>query len=224
MSTLAQFSHGLLAILLLLSHGLQDGARAQGQLSLSGGPRLPGRPVSPPGVGGFSMHDRCEPITIPMCGDIAYNDTIFPNLMGHVNQEQAGQDMSTYVPLINIKCSPDILLFLCAMYAPVCTILDYAIPPCRALCLSAKTGCEDLMLQFDFRWPKEFDCDKFPVGGKPDEVRKNNITLFLHLSTNYFTLSFVWAMAITPDFPTPIWSTSRHPRPGRREGRENSTI
>ncbi len=119
---------------------------------------------------GFSHHDRCEPITIPMCSGIAYNDTIFPNLMGNGNQEEAGKDMSNYVPLIKINCSPDIQLFLCSLYAPVCTILDYAIPPCRALCLSARQGCEQLMLKFDFSWPREFECDHFPVGGKPDEV------------------------------------------------------
>ncbi len=31
----------------------------------------------------LAPHDRCEPITIPMCMGIAYNQTIFPNLMGN---------------------------------------------------------------------------------------------------------------------------------------------
>ena len=35
-----------------------------------------------------------------MCADIAYNETIFPNLMGQLTQDIAGQHMSQYVPLI----------------------------------------------------------------------------------------------------------------------------
>ena len=77
----------------------------------------------PSGAGFSQRNKRCEPITIPMCTGIAYNQTIFPNILGHVNQERAGQEMSGFYPLIKIGCSPDIHLFLCAMYAPVCTIL-----------------------------------------------------------------------------------------------------
>ena len=59
-----------------------------------------------------AMHGRCEPITIPLCKDIAYNQTIFPNLMGNQNQEEAGLDVHQYFPLVKIKCSKDILFFL----------------------------------------------------------------------------------------------------------------
>lgn len=111
----------------------------------------------------LAAHGRCEPITIPMCTGIAYNQTIFPNLMGQLTQDAAGQHMSQFVPLIKINCSAHIHFFLCAMYAPVCTILDHAIPPCRALCQAARKGCEEVMLQFDFPWPTEFECSKFPV-------------------------------------------------------------
>ncbi len=149
-------------ILLLLAMEVPAQGRRGGGGGSGGGGGGPGS-LTP-------LHGRCEPITIPMCSSIAYNDTIFPNLLGNVNQEQAGQDMSNYVPLINIQCSLDIHLFLCSLYAPVCTILDHPIPPCRALCLSARAGCEELMRKFDFPWPKEFECSRFPVGGKPGEV------------------------------------------------------
>ena len=121
-----------------------------------------------------AMHGRCEPITIPLCKDIAYNQTIFPNLMGNQNQEEAGLDVHQYFPLVKIKCSKDILFFLCAMYAPVCTILEDPLPPCRELCQSAKSGCEDLMKQFDFPWPSGFDCNKFPTPDTGLCVGKNN--------------------------------------------------
>jgi frizzled protein 1/7 len=134
--------------------------------SLASCSRYSGSSLSAP----VATHGRCEPISIPMCKDIAYNQTIFPNLMGQQTQDAAGQHMSQYVPLIKINCSPHIHFFLCAMYAPVCTILDSAIPPCRALCLAARRNCEDVMLQFDYPWPAEFECSKFPVGGTPDEL------------------------------------------------------
>ena len=126
--------------------------------------------ISPSSSVSFSPHNRCESISIPMCSGIAYNQTIFPNLMGQLTQDAAGQHMSQFVPLIKINCSAHIHFFLCTMYAPVCTILDHALPPCRALCQAARKGCEEVMLQFDFPWPAEFDCNKFPIGGKPDEL------------------------------------------------------
>jgi len=49
------------------------------------------------------------------------------------------------------------------MYAPVCTVLEIPIPPCRSLCIDAKTGCEELMNRFGFQWPVNLDCDRFPV-------------------------------------------------------------
>ena len=125
--------------------------------------------------GSSVTHDRCEPISkINMCKGIPYNETIFPNLRGHDTQEEADQAMSGFYPLIKINCSADIQLFLCALYAPVCTMLNYPLPPCRALCLSAKRGCEEVMSQFDYPWPSYFDCNNFPVGGKPDELCVGN--------------------------------------------------
>ncbi|KAJ0047348.1 hypothetical protein NL108_002528 [Boleophthalmus pectinirostris] len=38
-------------------------------------------------------HGFCQPISIPLCTDIAYNQTIMPNLLGHTNQEDAGLEV-----------------------------------------------------------------------------------------------------------------------------------
>lgn len=46
------------------------------------------------------------------------------------------------------------------MFAPVCSVLDVPIPPCKHLCLSAKAGCEDMMRKFGYEWPEILDCDK----------------------------------------------------------------
>jgi len=64
-----------------------------------------------------------------------------------------------------VQCSPYLKFFLCTIYAPVCTVLDEAIPPCQSLCLEVKSGCEALMNRFGFHWPDNLDCGKFPTHG-----------------------------------------------------------
>ncbi|XP_058826554.1 frizzled-like [Topomyia yanbarensis] len=121
----------------------------------------------------FQHHNRCEPITIPFCTDIQYNKTIMPNLLGHVKQEEAALEVHQFIPLVKIDCSPDLKFFLCSLYAPVCTILSYPIPPCRSLCESARV-CETIMRTFDFQWPENLECSKFPTEGKELCVSQNN--------------------------------------------------
>ncbi|XP_076459342.1 frizzled-2-like [Babylonia areolata] len=110
-------------------------------------------------------HGKCEPITIPLCKDIPYNETIMPNLLLHQKQEDAGLEVHQFFPLVKVQCSPQLKFFLCTMYVPVCTVLENAIPPCQSLCNQARTGCESLMNKFGFQWPESLRCDKFPEGG-----------------------------------------------------------
>ena len=111
------------------------------------------------------QHDRCEPITIPLCNDIQYNMTIMPNLLNHQKQEDAGLEVHQFFPLVKVQCSKDLKFFLCSMYAPVCTVLENPIPPCRKLCVSARNGCESLMNKFGFKWPESLRCENFPEQG-----------------------------------------------------------
>lgn len=114
---------------------------------------------------------RCEEITIPMCKGIGYNLTRMPNELNHDNQEEAGLEVHQFWPLVEIKCSPDLLFFLCSIYAPIC-LKDYQkpLPPCRDLCRRAREGCEPLMQQYAFKWPERMECEQFPVFGASQEV------------------------------------------------------
>ncbi|GMT00701.1 hypothetical protein PENTCL1PPCAC_22875 [Pristionchus entomophagus] len=109
---------------------------------------------------------KCQPITLPMCKDAAYNMTMMPNLLGHTTQEDSAQAMSQFNPLMKVQCSEDIKLFLCTLHVPLCyslsPVLNQIIQPCRHLCLSARKGCESLMLKFGFRWPEQMECSLFP--------------------------------------------------------------
>eukprot|EP00062_Callorhinchus_milii_P006431 gi/632946966/ref/XP_007888822.1/ PREDICTED: frizzled-7 [Callorhinchus milii] len=132
------------------------------------------------GEKGISVPDHgfCQPISIPLCTDIAYNQTILPNLLGHTNQEDAGLEVHQFYPLVKVQCSPDLRFFLCSMYAPVCTVLEQAIPPCRSLCERARQGCEALMNKFGFQWPERLRCENFPVHGAGEIcVGQNNSDL-----------------------------------------------
>jgi frizzled protein 1/7 len=46
-------------------------------------------------------HGRCEPITIPLCKEIRYNETIMPNLLNHQKQEDAGLEVHQFFPLVS---------------------------------------------------------------------------------------------------------------------------
>ncbi|KAI6239455.1 hypothetical protein M3Y99_00580500 [Aphelenchoides fujianensis] len=108
------------------------------------------------------LNGKCVPIAMDACTEIPYNMTIFPNLLQHASQEDANAEIQQYAMLLRARCSPYFKFFLCSLFAPVCTVLDKPIPPCRHLCLSAKSGCEEVMNRYGYRWPEILNCNKFP--------------------------------------------------------------
>lgn len=110
-------------------------------------------------------HGLCQSISVPLCADLAYNQTIMPNLLGHFSQEDAGMEVHQFFPLVQVQCSADLRFFLCSTYVPVCTVLAEAIPPCRSLCERSRQGCEPLMNRFGFQWPTKLGCQNFPAYG-----------------------------------------------------------
>ncbi|XP_029360766.1 uncharacterized protein LOC115045294 [Echeneis naucrates] len=103
----------------------------------------------------------CEPITIPVCQGLSYNQTIVPNLLGHTSQREAMLKMSFFNMMVQSVCSVDIRLFLCRVYAPECEAGEVQ-RPCRSFCERAKEGCETFMASFGVFWPNELDCASFP--------------------------------------------------------------
>lgn len=108
----------------------------------------------------------CEAITVPMCRGIGYNLTYMPNQFNHDTQEEVGLEVHQFWPLVRIRCSPDLLFFLCSMYTPIC-LPDYRkpLPPCRSVCERAKRGCSPLMSQYGFEWPERMSCERLPKLG-----------------------------------------------------------
>lgn len=108
-----------------------------------------------------TSRQMCEPITIPMCQGLSYNQTITPNLLGHTSQKEAMMKMSFFNTIVQNVCSEDIRVFLCMVYAPRC-VEGVVQRPCRAFCEQAKQGCEGLMTSYGVSWPDELRCDSFP--------------------------------------------------------------
>lgn len=112
-----------------------------------------------------SAQSFCQPITIALCKDMAYNETIMPTLLGHTRQEDADRDLQRFYPFLEERCSPHLKYLLCLLYAPVCTVLEAAVPPCRAVCERARQGCEARMKKSNFAWPESMRCENFPTVG-----------------------------------------------------------
>ncbi|XP_075906257.1 frizzled-3-like isoform X2 [Nelusetta ayraudi] len=109
----------------------------------------------------------CEPIRLRMCQDLPYNTTFMPNLLNHYDQQTAALAMEPFHPMVNLVCSPDLRMFLCALYAPVCVVYGQVSMPCRSLCQRARDECHKLMEIFDVPWPEDMECSRFPDCDEP---------------------------------------------------------
>ena len=106
-------------------------------------------------------------MSIPLCKNVPYNMTMFPNFFQHKTQNEASIEVHRWWPLVERKCSPDLAFFLCSLYAPLCTGLDTPLLPCRELCLRAQRGCLPA-LDYLYRswWPDSLKCGRFPSGSE----------------------------------------------------------
>lgn len=107
----------------------------------------------------------CEPVRIPLCKPLPWNMTKMPNHLHHSTQANAVLAMEQFEGLLGTNCSPDLLFFLCAMYAPICTI-DFQhepIKPCKSVCERARAGCEPVLVRYGHAWPESLACDELPL-------------------------------------------------------------
>lgn len=68
------------------------------------------------------------------------------------------------MPLVHYNCSRHLRFFLCSVFVPLCSEhVIGAIPSCRSLCEEVEADCHPVMDTFDFHWPAQFNCSRFPV-------------------------------------------------------------
>lgn len=121
---------------------------------------------------------KCERLNVSFCRGLRYNMTAMPNFMGNEDQRQAERGLATFMPLVHYNCSKHLRLFLCAVFAPVCSE-HVAIPACKSLCLSVRRDCEPALTSLALPWPHLLDCNRFLDRGNtlcvqpPDETLDN---------------------------------------------------
>lgn len=133
----------------------------------------------------FLVTGKCQALSIPFCKNVPYNMTTFPNFFLHKTQEEAVLEVYQFWSLVDRKCSRDVEIFLCSLYAPICTILDTPPLPCRELCLRVQRGCSAVLRTlFNVEWPySRLACERFPRrGGKEVCVNRPQETSQLTIS------------------------------------------
>lgn len=103
---------------------------------------------------------------VPLCADLGYINTTFPNLRGHTTPGEANEELAHFLALIYTGCSNAIVHLLCSIYAPVCLedFPNLMYPPCKHLCEYVQHGCAETLQQvFRYNWPPgpHLDCRKY---------------------------------------------------------------
>ncbi|XP_036416582.1 frizzled-6 [Colossoma macropomum] len=102
----------------------------------------------------------CEPVRVQWCHGMPYNMTFFPNMLEHYDQDIAANKMQHFMPLVNLRCSLDVHLFLCQAFVPECTEQTRVLQPCRSQCERVLSECSGNMHTFGITWPQELQCDR----------------------------------------------------------------
>ena len=103
----------------------------------------------------------CVAIQTPLCANLGYKYTRFPNILNHKSHNEAVRELSQFFPYLLFNCSSDLATFLCLVYLPPCTLIGAPIPPCRSLCEKVRNACQHLMKEFNQPWKEELKCENF---------------------------------------------------------------
>ncbi|XP_028982935.1 carboxypeptidase Z-like isoform X4 [Betta splendens] len=107
----------------------------------------------------------CTSILLSYCEDMAYSQTIFPNIIGHRTREEAeaGAEyllLSVVESLLGGECNPEVRMLGCSVLAPRCEA-GRALKPCRGVCEAVQRRCGRAFQAIDMAWPYFMDCDRF---------------------------------------------------------------
>jgi len=65
-----------------------------------------------------------------------------------------------FMPLVNLRCSPDVHHFLCQAFVPACSEDTKVRRPCRERCRAVLADCSKDIATFGVTWPPELQCDR----------------------------------------------------------------
>eukprot|EP00106_Octopus_bimaculoides_P010253 XP_014777695.1 PREDICTED: atrial natriuretic peptide-converting enzyme-like [Octopus bimaculoides] len=94
--------------------------------------------------------DLCFDMKSHVCEQAGYNNTMFPNVFGDEDYQSAEKNFkSLALPLIQRKCSPLALHYVCGLIFPQCNTLGQIRFSCQTTCLAVKQACGKSAIIFD---------------------------------------------------------------------------
>uniref|UniRef100_A0A3Q1F0Q7 Carboxypeptidase Z n=1 Tax=Acanthochromis polyacanthus TaxID=80966 RepID=A0A3Q1F0Q7_9TELE len=110
---------------------------------------------------------KCADLVLSYCDDMAYAQTMYPNILGHKTRSDAEASteyllMSVVESLLGGECNPEIRMLGCSVLAPRCE-KDKVLKPCRSTCEAVHRKCAHAFEGIDMAWPYFLDCDRFFV-------------------------------------------------------------
>lgn len=124
----------------------------------------------------LSIPSDCKPFNYSICRDILpYNFTRLPNYLKHKTTTAVVEALNNheYQTLITTNCSSDLVFFLCVLHFPICVQgIRGPVLPCRSLCNKVRRECLPTIKSFNESWPKNIDCDNFPIYEKGVCIKK----------------------------------------------------
>lgn len=114
----------------------------------------------------FFLVGQCQRIKIPLCQNMTYNLTQFPNLLNHRTQYKAIAAMEEFREIVyQIKRCPLFRPFLCSVLVPPCDGYQKPTPPCQELCYKAVRNCRHLLAMHKITLPSAMRCGRLPKEG-----------------------------------------------------------
>ncbi|KAF7665050.1 hypothetical protein LDENG_00157140 [Lucifuga dentata] len=110
---------------------------------------------------------KCTDVVLSYCEDMAYTQTMFPNIIGHKTREEAESGteyllISVIESLLGGECNPDLRMLGCSVLVPRCE-KEKVLKPCRTTCEVVRKRCAHAFEGIDMAWPYFLDCDRFFV-------------------------------------------------------------
>lgn len=139
----------------------------------------------------LSIPRDCKPFSYSICKDVLpYNFTRLPNFLKHKTTTAVNNalDHNNYQTLITTNCSDDLVFFLCVLHFPICVQgITGPVLPCKSLCSKVRYECLPTIRSYNETWPKNIDCDNFPIYEKGVCIKKVSLH---HSKFNLYILLF----------------------------------
>ncbi|XP_028330920.1 carboxypeptidase Z-like [Gouania willdenowi] len=108
---------------------------------------------------------KCSDMMMSYCEDMAYSQTMFPNILGHKTRDDAESGaeyllISVAESLLGQECHVEIRMLGCSVLAPRCNN-GKVLKPCLSTCEAVRRKCSYTFEEIEMAWPYFLDCDRF---------------------------------------------------------------